>query len=662
MKKKSTLRTPELAPAAPSLWHRLWPYLLVAALAFGVYANALNNGFVSDDDFQLLSNPLVTDWHQIPQIFQHHIWAFAGQDTTNYYRPIQMVLYMALYYAVGFDASIFHLMMILIHMANSMLVYRVAGRLLKNKLLESNEAALAAAILFAVHPIHNEAVMWIAVLPDELLTLITLIALGLFIRWDAAPNLKQVGALLALFFLGLITKEPGAMLLPLLAGYEFLYLGRSIADLWKNRTLYISMAAVFGIYCVLRVHALGGMAPAQGFYYKLHGKDLALSLIALLGKYLGKLVLPTHLSYFHFFEPTTSITPTVVLSFLAACALVAGIFLLRGRLPAVSYGLFFILAPLAPALNINGVGENAFTERYLYLPSFGFVLAAAVAWQWLAARQRQSAWSVIVILVALSAYVLIPRNLDWHDDIRLFTVSAEQSPRAGTLIGNLGWFHYQRGEYDDAIKRYHAAIALQPTTALFHNNLGNAYAQKHMLPPAIAELRRAIELKNDYPEAHMNLGLALEASGDIPGAIAEHKKALELKPKYAEALTALALLRMKEKDYPAAFDLLNKAVEANPRYTEAFINLGVAYNDTSHYKEGAAAFKKAIETNPTHPSIYICHYNLGLSYSNLNSLDAAELEFAKALQIKPDFAEAKQSRDKVREAMKQRPAKQGFGR
>src|SRR5205807_2535013 len=113
------------APLAdrPSLWPQLWPYLLLVLLAFGVYCNALENGFVSDDDFQLLSNPLVTDWHQISQIFQHHIWAFAGQETTNYYRPIQMVLYMALYYAFGFDAFVFHLGMILIHIANTLLVY-----------------------------------------------------------------------------------------------------------------------------------------------------------------------------------------------------------------------------------------------------------------------------------------------------------------------------------------------------------------------------------------------------------------------------------------------------------------------------------------------------------------------------------------------------------
>ena len=62
------------------------------ALAFGVYADALGNGSVSDDNIQLLGNPLVTDWRNIPQIFQHDIWEFTGHGTTNYYRPIQILL------------------------------------------------------------------------------------------------------------------------------------------------------------------------------------------------------------------------------------------------------------------------------------------------------------------------------------------------------------------------------------------------------------------------------------------------------------------------------------------------------------------------------------------------------------------------------------------
>src|SRR5713101_4201901 len=111
MKKRKTGAKEAPPPPRPSRWPGLWPPLALVALAFLVYANALSNGFVSDDDFQLLSNPLVVDYHRIPDIFAKHIWAFAGQETTNYYRPVQMLIYMALYYALGFDAFSYHLLM-----------------------------------------------------------------------------------------------------------------------------------------------------------------------------------------------------------------------------------------------------------------------------------------------------------------------------------------------------------------------------------------------------------------------------------------------------------------------------------------------------------------------------------------------------------------------
>jgi Flp pilus assembly protein TadD len=634
----------------PSGRSRLWPYALLAALAIGVYYNALGNNFISDDNYQLLGNPWVTDWRQIPQIFQNSVWAYQGPTISNYYRPIQALLYMALYYTFGFDAFVFHLFMILIHAANTMLVYRLGQRLLK-----SAHSALAAAILFAVHPIHSEAVDWIAVLPDVLLTLLTLIAIGLFIRWDARPAPKQIATLCALFFLALLTKEPGAMLIPLLMGYEFLFLGRSLLELWKNRALYLSMLGVFGIYCLMRIHALGGMAPSQGNYFNLHGITLLLSVIVLLGQYLAKLVLPIHLNYYYLFTPTTSLTLKAMLSLLAEAAVVAGIFLFRGRAPAVSYGLFAVLIPLAPALNINGVGENVFTERYLYLPSIGALIAAAVAWQWLADRQQQAAWGAIAVLAVASAWILIPRNRDWHDDVRLFSVTNQQSPNSASVIGNLAGYYYQRGEFDQAIEQYRAALKLKPKEIMFHNSLGSALAQQGHPQEAIVELRKTIELRPDYAEAHKNLGLALETVGDIDGAVREQHEALRYKPNYAEPLTALALIHMRNQDYFGAVDLLKRAIAANPLYAEAYINLGVCYNDTGRYAEGATALRKALEVAPEHPSAYVTHYNLGISYENLNSIEAAAYEFSQSLQLRPDYADARNELNRLRLRMTPAP-------
>jgi tetratricopeptide (TPR) repeat protein len=411
------------------------------------------------------------------------------------------------------------------------------------------------------------------------------------------------------------------------------------------------MTGAFGVYALLRIHALGGMAPAQGTYYKLHGETLILSIIATLGQHLGALIAPVHLNFFHFFEATTTVTPLVIVAFVVELGLIAGIFLSRSR--PISYGLFFLLMPLLPALNINGVGENVVAERYLYLPSVGFVLVIAAAWEWLAARQRETAWAFVVLIAVASVWILAPRNLDWHDDERLLKVSAASSPKAGSLVSDLGSLYYHRGEYNAAIAEYEAALQLQPDRAIIHSNLGGALARLGRYQDAATELRKAIALDPRSAEAHMSLGLALEALGDVPGAVAENEKALEIRPDYAEACVDLAVIRIRQKDYPAAIDLLQRAITMDPRNFEAHFNLGVADNYSHRYTEASQAFRKAIEVAPQHPSVYLAHYHLGVSYAHLDSAEAAAMEFSAALQLKPDFGPAQdglaQARSRLRE-------------
>ena len=116
------------------------------------------------------------------------------------------------------------LVLVLIHVANTLLIYRLAKRL-----LNSGASALVAGIIFGGHPIQNEAVAWIAAFPDVLLTSVVLSTLLWFAHLDAAPASWADRMDRCAVFLGAADKGTGAMLVPLLAGYEFLYLGRTAA-------------------------------------------------------------------------------------------------------------------------------------------------------------------------------------------------------------------------------------------------------------------------------------------------------------------------------------------------------------------------------------------------------------------------------------------------
>ena len=624
---------PAPAPSVNQNRLALLPYILLFLLACGVYANTLANGFVSDDHFLLVGNPLIAS-QNISATFQHGIWFYVGSPVTNYFRPVQAILYIALYSIFGFSPPAFHFALILAHGVNTLLIFALARRL-----LHSRGAATVAGALFAVHPVHTEAVDW-ATVPDVYLAMAVFAALLWFVSTDAAPRKFQIAGLAALSFLALLIKEPALMLAPLFAAYELLYLRRPLRALWDNRALYASLTAVFAAYMVLRIHALGGIAPGQGNHYHLAGATLVWSIAATLGQYFLFLIAPVPLNYFHFFAPSTSPSLPVLAAIAVEAAIVAAVFRCRSRAPLLSFALFFILVPLLPALNLNGVGEAVFGERYLYLPSAGFVLLAGLAWQWLAARNRRVAWGVAAIVTATSATVAVARNADWHDDDRLLQVTIASSPKAAAPLSDLASLDYQRGDYAGAIENYRRALALQPDRADIRTNLASAYQKEGRYPEAVAELRKAVALDPGDAKAHMSLGLALDAVDDIPGAIAEDRRALDLQPDYADACSNLGLALIKQKDYAGAIGYLRRAIGLKPGSFEARFNLGLAYSYSDRFADAVGAFQGAIGLDPGNANIYLAHYYLGLAYSHLNSASAAE-EFSAALQLRPDFMPAK---------------------
>jgi protein O-mannosyl-transferase len=611
-RKKQAVPPPLAEPPAKRLnWDRLWPYLALAVLAFVVYSNALANGFAADDDSQLLQNPLVVNYREIPHLFGQDIWAFSkpvGATPSNYYRPIQILLYMALYYVGNFNPVWFHAVMLLIHVANTLLVFRLAVYFMP----DSRQSALAAATLFAVHPIHNEAVVWVAVLPDIFMTLLALTMILLFVLQDARPTPKQIAVHVGLFLVALFTKETAAVLLPLMAGYEWLYLRRDLRQIWANRNLYMSLTAAFGFYLVMRMYALGGLAPAQGGHFHLTGSELLLSMIALMGRYLASLIFPPELSYFHVFYPTGQIDLVVVASLLAIVGLLATIFLVRRTEPMISFGLVLILLPLLPVMNINGVGENVFTERYLYLPSVGFVWIAAWAWGFLLRRRilsRSMAWSLLGLLLGTYTAIGWARTPDWRDDVHLYSVTLRQYPGLASLRNSLGAAYELQGKHREAIREFQQALALEP----------------------------------DKPDIYYNMGKALENSDQDAPAEAAYEKALRMRPDFTLPMNNLARFRRQERNYQAALQMLKRAVDLRPDFEEAWINLGLTYIDVQDYPAAFHALQMGLQLDPPgrQPFVYIGHYGLGVCYARMGDLTRAEKELTLALRDHPNFAEAR---------------------
>ncbi len=645
-------RTPEPRAhksAAPDHWR--FHVLVLFLLACGVYANSLGSGFVTDDRLQLLKNPLVTDFHRIPAIFSRSMNGFMG-NTDNYYRPVHLLVYMALYYLAGFNAFVYHLLMVLLHGLTTALVY-----LLVRRMVQPAAAAVAAAALFALHPIHAEVVNWVAAVPDALVTPLMVLAFWLFLRQGAAPRGLQIAEHCGLYLLALLTKEPGAMLLPLYAGYEWICLGKGWREMRRNLPLYAAMLATLGLYLACRMAALGSLAPAQQRFYHLTPQEFVSTAIVTAAQYFGKLVFPIPLKYYYVFEPVHGITPALLVALAVLAAL--AVLLLRWRrreasasaevpeTALVAFGIFWIAVTLAPALNLTGVGRSVFSERYLYLPSVGFAWIAAVAWYWWRRRAGRAAVASGALVLAVFAVQVTARNRDWRDNITLLETSIRQSPGGPELHSDLSLTYAERGDRARAIAEARTALALDPKNVTFRLNLGNLLLATN--PGESVQICQT--LVREYPsssDAHYCLGLAWGASGNTPLARAELEKTLVLQPTYSYAMLVLSRIYADAGQTREAIDMCLRAAAVRPRDPEPRMKMAALELASQQFPEAIRAAREALGLDPDFDDAYLAHFYMGLAYRQTGSPQVALAEFALALRLRPEF---QQARDAYQEAL-----------
>ncbi len=493
-------------------------YAGMAVLAFAVYANSLGNGFITDDQFQILNNPIVTGAQSLGSAFGSGVWAFLGYRG-NYYRPLQFVIYGALYRAFGATALPFHVLMALLHAGNAVLAFSLARRVLAKRL---QGAAWVAGAIFAVHPIHTEAVNWIAALPDVLVTTFALTGMRAFVAQEAAPNTLQTAAHCAIYLAALLSKETGVMLLPLYAAWQWLRAGRRGA--LRNGVLYAGMLGVLAAYLAMRVHALGGLAPAQQTFFHLDAAEFAINAVILAARHLMALVWPVGLNFFYVFHPVKGASGALLLALLTLAGVAWAAVWFRRRNPIVTFALFWIVLTIAPALNITGVGQNVFAERYLYLPSMGFALLAALAWSYLLRARPDWASPAAGAILLLFSMETIARNRVWKDDFTLLETTLRQSPDSGYLHNLMAGAWVQRDQFPRALEEQKLAVYYEPKSAVFHKNLGNILLE--MDPAAAArEFTSALAIQPDSAELHRDLGLAYRAMGEAGKAADEFARA-----------------------------------------------------------------------------------------------------------------------------------------
>jgi protein O-mannosyl-transferase len=478
---------------APRFW---WALVFVVALA--PYATSLSNGFVWDDEPIIVKNVQNRDPGALLEILTG-MDATRAADKTPYYRPLTRLTYWVEYQVHGLNPIFSHLANMLLHAASAVLVLRLALALFGTQF-----PALAAALLFAVHPVNAEAVNFLATRNTLLSTLFVLAALVCFLGFLETGRRTQLGWCAAFFFLGVLSKETALCLVPLLPVTAAVLSGKPQRNALRDSLPGVLVcSALAGLYLVLRQHALSGAGASPDILTGLG--DRLIEMLYLVPRSLLLLLWPRVLSpYYPLPQTLVPLIPWLALSWAGIIALVAWI-ATRGRCAATVLGLCWYAAFYLPASGIVPIPSAPLAERYLYLPAIGAWLIAAEllrrALERFPARKRAITGACTVLLILLAARSTL-RTMDWRSNVTLFSRLVQTAPQL----------------------------------AFSHHNLGTSYLDEQQDPVrAQAELEQALRIDPSFPRSHTVLGFICMQRQDLAGANEHLSKALEQDPNDAEA-------------------------------------------------------------------------------------------------------------------------------
>jgi tetratricopeptide (TPR) repeat protein len=622
--RKEAQKPPLPQPTAPLSRSLIVYALILLALAAVPYLNTLSNAFVLDDIGIIVDNPLVREVGNVGTIFTTNYWSrgqkgAAGGIDPGLYRPLTVFSY-AIDYKIGkLDPTGYHVVNIALHAGATLLLFLIAV-----ELLGSAAAGFAAAAIFAVHPIHTEAVSSIVGRAEVLATFFFMLAFYFgrlprsgtpFVVWRAAASTAAAGIC---YLLGLFSKETAVTLPALLLVHDWIrredFLGtpqRRKAPGAVPLGFVVARYGVFvlaaGVYFLFRTHAVTSPSNIWVGWVGVTAPRRIFTASRVLMEYLGLLVFPYTLSA-EYWGPGIRIAsslfdPAVLLSVLLWIAVgYLAVWSLR-RAPPLFFSLAWFFGTVLPVSNFFfpiGIGK---AERIVYLASAGFCLCIG----WLCEKlERKLEWKPLLMLLlvpVLSAFALRTwvRNFDWKDDLALALSTLREFPNSPLMSNRAGQEYHKRGDKEKALAYLEQSVRERPDSAIYRMNLAEAYDADGRRADAIREYRTALQIDPNSAEAHTALGAIYFAGGQIDPAIEEFKASIRLRPDISDTHSNLGGLYLSKNSYEDAMREFDTALKLNPNNPEARNNLGTAYLRTGRFDLAVEQYRRALALKPDYP-------------------------------------------------------------
>jgi tetratricopeptide (TPR) repeat protein len=646
-----------------------WPMHVVVLIIVTVvvYASSLHGKFVFDDQQIVMQNPRLMNVHTLNDA----VAIGAG------WRQVLFLTYGLNYYWSGLDTFSYHIVNVVLHIINVLLVYGIILVALRDD-ARARFAAFGGAAVFAVHTMFSASVSYIAGRSSELCGTFYFGAILLFFMGlNSTERRRRILYIALASIAGLLAwqAKQEAITLPLfLAAIVFLRMEKKDWR-WIAPLAAIPLVGLFLVWDQIKslYATVGGneILVSAGFEKVLPAATYFRTYItAVAGYFLPRFIVPVNLSadpqiasVEHWYSP----------EFLFAIAVLGGLAWLALRSyrrdPLLSLGIAAILiSPMAAYAAIPLA--DVVLEHRAYIPGLGVAFIFGWAFQWVARNYANLRWPLAGSVIILFGLMTIGRNAVYADNISLWKDAEAKSPGKPRPHFNLGQAYQDAQRLPDAIREYQHALALKPdiyaaysniaaiyldqrefdkgeemlqkVTTLAPNftegfiNLAVLYIRRQQPDKAIAALNRALEINPDSFAAHFNKGEALTQKREFKLALESYKQAIHLRPDLPSFRLTLGVaysnadeLALSEKEF---LELTNTPVAA-----EAYRNLAVLYGREGKLDEAIQSFQQATRLKPVFPDAY---HDLGVLYVQKQMWDAAIEQFRMTLRQQPDHGPA----------------------
>uniref|UniRef100_A0A8C6T8U9 dolichyl-phosphate-mannose--protein mannosyltransferase n=1 Tax=Neogobius melanostomus TaxID=47308 RepID=A0A8C6T8U9_9GOBI len=586
-------------------------YMAVAALCVLCYGNSLRGELVHDDVWAIINNPDVRAGSSVRSIFSNDFWGKRMADNTSHksYRPLCVLSFKLNVWLGGMTPLYFHLVNLLLHTAVCCLLLVTCERCV----FSQPRPAFVTALLFAVHPVHTEAVSGIVGRADVLACLLFLLSF-LCYRWRSASPRPAPPHPLALCLSLSLLLGSGAMLVKetgvTVFGVCVLY------DALKSESVVLVVVLTEAFVCTCRF-------LTYSYLLSFNARLLLAPITLCYDWQVGSIPLLESLADGR--NLSTLFLLTIMASLCLHCA--------RSLRPSreVLVGLLFLVFPFIPASNLFFRVGFVVAERVLYMPSMGYCILVSHGLTRLCALVGRWGSAVLglsmLLLLLLFSWKTVAQNQVWLSREALFRSGIHTLPHNAKVHYNFANFLKDTGRHQEAIRHYNIALRLYPRHASALNNLGTLTAD-----PKEAEhfYRQALDINVQHNRALFNLGNLLKTRGEDAEAEVLLKNSIRFGPQFSDAYSSLASLFAEQKRFAEAKAVYLKGMEHCPDSSDLHNNYGVFLVDTGEGALAAAHYHQAVRLKPEH---YVAMVNLGRLLRSTNDNQQAELWYKRALTV-----------------------------